>query len=72
MGGGAILDHCIVKIMVGKCRVYEHPKYHCLPFCTSGGNVLKDGQVVAVFDAVGKANKYVAFMRGERHTQGGK
>jgi hypothetical protein len=35
MGGGAILDHCIVKIMVGKRTVYEQAGYHSLPFCTS-------------------------------------
>lgn len=29
MGGGAILDHCIVKIMTskGKKVLYQHPKY---------------------------------------------
>jgi len=71
MGGGAILDHCIVKIMKGKRTVYEHPSYHSLPFCTSGGMVMRDGQVVAHFFSVTQANKFVAFMKGERHTKGG-
>jgi hypothetical protein len=29
MGGGAILDHCIVKITIDKKTVYKHPNYHC-------------------------------------------
>lgn len=29
MGGGAILDDCIVKITIDKKVVYQHPKYHC-------------------------------------------
>ena len=29
LGGGGILDHCIVKITIDKRVVYEHPKYHC-------------------------------------------
>lgn len=28
LGGGAILDHCIVKITINKNVVYQHPKYH--------------------------------------------
>lgn len=71
MGGGAILDHCIIKIMVRGCRVYEHPKYHSLPFSKSGSTVLRGGEVTAVFDTPRKAEKYIAFMKGERHTKGG-
>ena len=38
LGGGAILDHCIVRITTkgsnGKIRtVYEHPKYHLYQEC---------------------------------------
>ena len=29
LGGGAILDDCIVKITVDKQIVYQHPNYHC-------------------------------------------
>ena len=29
LGGGAILDHCIVKITIDKRTVYQHPNYHC-------------------------------------------
>jgi hypothetical protein len=29
LGGGAILDHCIVKITIDKQVVYQHPNYHC-------------------------------------------
>lgn len=30
MGGGALLDHCIIKISEsnGRRKLYEHPKYH--------------------------------------------
>lgn len=28
LGGGAILDHCIVKITIDKQTVYKHPNYH--------------------------------------------
>lgn len=27
-GGGALLDHCIIKIQVGKCVLYRHPSYN--------------------------------------------
>ncbi len=29
LGGGAILDHCIVKITIDKRTVYQHQNYHC-------------------------------------------
>ena len=81
-GGCAVLDHCIVKIMVGREIVYRHPHYH-LGNLTIGScpevigktvmakagyttGVYHDGKNIANFKTGAKAQKYVAFLRGER------
>jgi len=71
-GGGAILDHCIVKIMKGKQTVYEHPGYDAGYFEVRRNRVFKNGEIVANFKTEWQAKRYVAFMKGERHTKGGK
>ncbi len=57
-GGGAILDHCIVKIMVGGRTVLQHPKFHMpemtIQLITStdyfgGGNLWSQGYTHAVY-----------------------
>ena len=81
-GGCAVLDHCIVKIMVGREVLYRHPHYH-LGSLTIGScptvigdtvmakagyttGVYVDGSNVANFKTGEKAQRYVAFLRGER------
>lgn len=70
-GGGAILDHCIVKIMRGRRTVYEMPGYKPPDFRVVGKMVFWDAQKSAEFKTEAAARRYVAFMKGERHTKGG-
>ncbi len=76
-GGGAILDRCIIKITVGKRTAYQHPKFHMPaitivdldPACTGikyGYSVNYDGTVAARFRTEAQAERYVAFVKGER------
>lgn len=75
IGGGAILDHCIVRIRnsSGGKVLWQHPSYHHgkievrqkeQPVVLEDGrsllvDVLRDGQVQAVFESVKKAMRYV-------------
>lgn len=76
MGGGSILTDCIVRITIGKRDVYRHPNYHqptltVRPAELDGyvEGVYANGENVANFRKVGQAEKYVAFMKGERNAK---
>ena len=74
-GGGAILDHCIVRIResAGGRVLWQHPQYHhgslelrqkAEPLTLPDGrvltvDVLRDGQLHAAFENVGKARRWV-------------
>ena len=74
-GGGAMLDHCIVRIRssVGGRVLYQHPAYHfgalfirpkTEPVTLPDGrtlkiDVLRDGQLHAAFESVEKARRWV-------------
>lgn len=74
-GGGAILDHCIVRIrtVAGGRFLWQHPTYHhgkveirhkpepvALPDGrTMRVDVLRDGQVQAAFKDVASARRYI-------------
>lgn len=78
IGGGAILDHCIVRIRhsSGGKVLWQHPKYHQGKIevrqkeqpvalddeSTLLVDVLRDGQVQAAFESVKKAMRYVQKM----------
>jgi hypothetical protein len=75
MGGGAILDHCIVRIResAGGRILYQHPSYHfgnlairpkSEPVLLPDGrtlniDVIRDGQPHASFESVEKARRWV-------------
>jgi hypothetical protein len=74
LGGGAILDHCIVRIResAGGQVLYQHPKYHhgqleirrkTEPVELSNGriltvDVLRDGQMQAAFENFESARRW--------------
>ena len=67
-GGGAILDHCIVKITVDKKTVYQHPKYHC-PIVIKGCSVIdtEDNKVIANCKDAEMAKRYFDYLKGTRN-----
>ena len=67
-GGGAILDHCIVKITVDKKTVYQHPKYHC-PIVIKGCSVIdtEDNKVIANCKDAEMAKRYFDYLKGARN-----
>jgi hypothetical protein len=73
-GGGALLDHCIVKITVDKYTVYQHENYY-LGECSileSGikeypFSVFIDLKCQANFETKEKAENYIKFLKGERN-----
>ena len=73
LGGGAILDHCIVGILVGKRWAYRHPKldlgkwtYHSEDTEDIKACVKHNGTVFSRHDTMAKAYRFYQFMTGER------
>jgi len=67
LGGPALLDHCIVKIMLGHTVTYQHEKYHSLPFTVKGNEVYRDNKKIARFKTSKQAENYKLFMEGKRN-----
>ena len=67
-GGGAILDHCIVKITVDKKTVYQHPKYHC-PIVINGCSVIdtEDNKDIANCKDAETAKRIFDYLKGTRN-----
>ena len=64
IGGRAILDHCIVKITLGKVTIYQHPKYYC-PIELKGTDIhdSETGEIIFHCDSEKAArNEYNFFM----------
>jgi hypothetical protein len=75
LGGGAILDHCIVRIRTsaGGRVLWQHPSYHhgqlqirqkTEPVTLPDGrtltvDVLRDGEIQAAFENVIQARRYI-------------
>ena len=70
--GPAILDYCIVKMMVNGRVVYRHPKYVTPTFESVQSkepgftDVIANGDTIARFKTADKAEKWIAFMLGKR------
>jgi hypothetical protein len=78
LGGGGILDHCIIRIDRIKDRrtLYIHPNFNAgswtieksdLPGYTE--NALKDGEIIARLKKNGQAQRYIDFMTGKRYSK---
>ena len=67
MGGGAILDHCIVKITANGHTLYEHPNFNMPEVTVKENAVLFDGDIYAICDNERKAERLAEFMIGERN-----
>lgn len=66
--GGAILAHCIVKIIdIGTRRtLYENPNYQYPVYRVDDCQVYRGDQLVAMFKSPARAHKYTFFMLGAR------
>jgi hypothetical protein len=65
-GGGGLLDHCIVRLLVNGREVYRHENYHQPAIVAQGCEVLAGGEVYARCSNANSAERLAAFMRGER------
>ena len=72
IGGGVILDHCIIRITAQNPHVnridclYSHPNFHIPTITIESASVLFDGEIYANFKTAKQAYRYAAFMAGER------
>jgi len=80
--GGAILTHCIIKIIKGNKVLYQNPKYNCGKFywelesiegeCTEIVYKYKDdgnSDWVAKFKKAGQAKRWIDFITGKRNNK---
>jgi hypothetical protein len=72
MGGGALLDSCIIRIddIKTKSVLYSHPKFHSN--IVQDGNFTRDnstGKIYSSHDHPFKARKLVEFMQGKRYSK---
>lgn len=76
MGGGALLTHCIVRLLVNGSELYRHPKYN-QPELTIGPVVnegyqsaaYEDGKLCAQFHTPQGAARWIEFMQGKRQSK---
>lgn len=76
-GGGGLLDHCIVRIdTTSGNTLYQHPAFHAghwepLPTRHKRFNaeVRHNGIPHARFDSMRQAERYAAFMQGQRYAK---
>jgi len=75
-GGGAILDHCIIKIINNGSILYQHPNFDNGIWSISKSdlpeykeNALCNGKIYARFKKEGQAQRYVDFMTGKRFSK---
>lgn len=77
-GGGAVLTACIVRIVsvASRREIYRHPLYRIpdftiMPAISEGYStaVWHEGQCHAQFRTMKQAERWIAFMRGERFSK---
>ena len=68
IGGGTILDNCIVKITVDKKTVYQHPKYHC-PIVIKDCSVIdtENNKVIANCKDAEMTKRIFDYLKGTRN-----
>ena len=75
-GGGAILDHCIVKITRDKETIYQAKNYQMPEFAIVSSDLpeylynvvrLRDNAKMARFKTENQATNYIEFMQGKRN-----
>ena len=73
LGGPGLLEHCIIGVQYKNAWLYRQDNFHLaeitlepskLPGYTTA--VLFDGELRANFKSLSKAERYAAFMKGER------
>lgn len=67
-GGGAILDHCIIRIVDVESRrvLYTHPKFHLPQMVVRGNQLYVNGKLHANCETPDRANKLMEFLQGKR------
>ena len=72
LGGGAILDDCIVAIVTtaGQC-LYKHPSFSVGTWehGSEDNSVTHNGIIHARFNTYKQADNYIKFMKGERFSK---
>jgi hypothetical protein len=77
-GGPAILDHCIVRILINGREVYKHPNYYQPELILGSGTkdlpfgVYADAvkmECHANFKTESQARRYIEFMKGNRQAK---
>lgn len=71
IGGGGILDNCIIKITMNKKTIYQHPKYTLGELQIKKENenyaVYRDNENIANFETKKQAENYIKFLKGIRN-----
>lgn len=70
-GGDALLDHCVVRLLVANKEAYRHPGYHQpaleskpSPYAEAPYGVFADGKNQANFKTSRARDNYLAFIQG--------
>lgn len=71
LGGGALMDGCIIKMVETKTNkvLYQHPDFCQSLFTTNGCEVFSDGELYGKCKSEGSAQRLSDFMNGKRHAK---
>lgn len=65
-GGGALLDHCIIRIDTKHRVLYKHPSFNTGKWQLINNDVFHNGILYASFDSELKAKRYIKFITGDQ------